>query len=101
MKGQFAKTFYALAEDEKTRFLNGVKAAKQQVVASTGGTEAEDEVIRKQVEDFKAEKAQQSSKGAQTMIAASLEAKAKKRRILNRTQSQDVAAAEAEAEATG
>ena len=101
MKGQLAKDFYALAEDEKTRHLNGVKAAKQAVVASTGGTEAEDEVIRRQVEEFKAEKAQQSAKGAQMKIAASLEAKARKRRILNRTQSQEVAAAAAaEAEAT-
>ena len=70
-------------------------------MASTGGTEAEDEVIRRKVEEFKAEKAQQSAEGAQMKIAASLEAKARKRRILHRTQSQEVAAvAAAEAGAT-
>ena len=40
MKGQLAKDFYAMAEQEKHKHTTGVEEATQRVVASTGGTEA-------------------------------------------------------------
>ena len=96
MKGDKIKQFYALADAEKESYLSGVKAAKQAVVASTGGTEAdEDLAIKRAVQEYKAEKNQETARAGQLKIAASLEAKARKRRILNRTASQEEADAAA------